>query len=274
MKLKAAIIQMRVVDDKQKNIAIANEYLKKAVQQGIDIAVLPEMFCCPYETSNFPIYAEREGGENYRVMAKLAKEYGIYLIAGSMPEKDENNLVFNTSYVFNRKGEKIAKHRKMHLFDIDVAGGQRFKESVTLTAGNEITIFDTEFGKIGLCICYDLRFPELSRLMVDQGAQVIIVPGAFNMTTGPAHWNVLFRNRALDNQVFMIGCAPARDLAASYTSYGHSITVSPWGEIVQQLDEKEGYMIVELNLQQVEKVRRELPLLEHRRKDIYTLKSL
>ncbi len=274
MKLKAAIIQMRVVDDKQKNIAIANEYLKKAVQQGIDIAVLPEMFCCPYETSNFPIYAEREGGENYRVMAKLAKEYGIYLIAGSMPEKDENNLVFNTSYVFNRKGEKIAKHRKMHLFDIDVAGGQRFKESVTLTAGNEITIFDTEFGKIGLCICYDLRFPELSRLMVDQGAQVIIVPAAFNMTTGPAHWNVLFRNRALDNQVFMIGCAPARDLAASYTSYGHSITVSPWGEIVQQLDEKEGYMIVELNLQQVEKVRRELPLLEHRRKDIYTLKSL
>ncbi|MGN7940219.1 carbon-nitrogen hydrolase family protein [Virgibacillus sp. 6R] len=274
MKIKAAIIQMRVDEDKQKNIDTANEYFKNAVKEGIDIAILPEMFCCPYETPNFPIYAEREGGECYRVMANFAKEYGIYLVAGSMPEKDENNHIFNTSYVFNRKGEKIAKHRKMHLFDIDVAGRQRFKESDTLTAGNEITVFDTEFGKIGLCICYDIRFPELSRLMVDQEAKVIIVPGAFNMTTGPAHWNVLFRNRALDNQVFMIGCAPARDLSASYTSYGHSIAVSPWGEIVQQLDEKEGYMIVELNLQQVEKVRRELPLLKQRRNDLYTLKSL
>ena len=268
-KARVAMIQMHVEEDKLKNITNASELVKKAVEQGVDMAVLPEMFNCPYKTSNFPVYAEKEGGECYSLLSNLAKTHGIYLVAGTMPEKDDEGRVFNTSYVFDRQGFKIGKHRKMHLFDIDVEGGQYFKESETLTAGNSVTVFDTEFGKMGLAICYDFRFPELSRLMVDEGARVLISPAAFNMTTGPAHWEVMFRSRAIDNQVYTIGTAPARDVDSCYTSYGNSIIVSPWGEVIVKMDEKEGYSIAELDLDYVEKVRRELPLLAHRRKDIY-----
>lgn len=268
-KPKVAMIQMHVEEDKLRNIANASEFVKKAAEQNADIAILPEMFNCPYKTSNFPIYAEEEGEECYSLLSDLAKTYGVYLVAGTMPEKDSEGRVFNTSYAFDRKGQKIGKHRKMHLFDIAVEGGQCFKESETLTAGNEVTVFDTEFGKMGLAVCYDFRFPELSRLMVDEGAKAIIVPAAFNMTTGPAHWEVMFRSRAIDNQVYTIGVAPSRDVNSCYTSYGNSIIVSPWGDVVVQMDEKEGLSVAELNLDYVEKVRKELPLLAHRRKDIY-----
>jgi len=179
--------------------------------------------------------------------------------------------VYNTSYVFDRAGKEIAKHRKMHLFDIEVEGGQQFKESDVLSAGAGVTVFDTEFCKMGLMICYDIRFPELSRLMAIMGAEVIVVPAAFNMTTGPAHWEISFRMRALDNQVYMIGAAPARDYEASYHAYGNSIVTAPWGNVVCRMDEKEGMLLQEIDLEQVNKVRRELPLLKHRRSDVYEL---
>ena len=134
-----------------------------------------------------------------------------------------------------------------------------------------MTVFDTEFGKMGLCICYDFRFPELARLMVDKGAQVIIVPAAFNMTTGPLHWELMFRQRAVDNQVYTIGAAPARDLNAGYHSWGHSIAVDPWGKVFMEMDEKPDVKVVELELDEVKKVREQLPLLKHRRGDIYAL---
>lgn len=268
-KPKVALIQMHVEEDKLKNIYNASEFIKKAAEQGADIAILPEMFNCPYKTSNFPVYAEEEGGECYRLLSELAKECGIYIIAGTMPEKDAEGRVYNTSYAFDRKGQKIGKHRKMHLFDIDVKGGQYFKESDTLTAGNTVTVFETEFGKMGLAVCYDFRFPELARLMVEEGAKAIIVPAAFNMTTGPAHWEIMFRSRAIDNQVYTVGTAPSRDVNSCYTSYGNSIMVSPWGEVIMRMDEKEGILVGTLDLDYVEKVREELPLLIQRRKDIY-----
>lgn len=269
--IKTAMIQMKVVEDKLKNVERVGEYLKQLESEKIDLAILPEMFCCPYQTTKFPVYAEEEGGICWQQLSDFAAYYKIYLVAGSMPEKDEKDHVFNTSYVFDRQGHQIAKHRKMHLFDINVTGGQSFKESDTLTPGDQVTVFDTEFGKMGLCICYDFRFPELARLMVNKGAKVIIVPGAFNMTTGPAHWETLFRQRAVDNQVFTIGVAPSRDPASGYISWGHSIAAAPWGNVLVQLDEKEGCAVETLDLMQVDKVRRELPLLEHRRLDIYTL---
>ena len=191
-----------------------------------------------------------------------------------MPEKDKDGRVYNTSYVFDRQGKQIGKHRKAHLFDIDIKGGQYFKESDTLTSGNQVTVFETEFGMVGLCICYDFRFPELSRLMVEKGAKLIVVPGAFNMTTGPLHWEILFRLRAVDNQVFTIGAAPARDPESGYTSWGNSLVVSPWGNIIKQMDEKEGYIISEVDLGLVDKARKELPLLAHRRHDMYRLEEL
>ena len=269
--IKIAMIQMPVVEDKLKNIERVEAYLQQLKSEKIDLAILPEMFCCPYQTKNFPIYAEEEGGYCWKKLSNIAASYGIYLAAGSMPEKDEKGHVFNTAYVFDRQGCQIAKHRKMHLFDINVTGGQSFKESETLTAGDQVTVFDTEFGKMGLCICYDFRFPELARLMVNKGAKVIIVPAAFNMTTGPAHWEIMFRQRALDNQVFTLGVAPARDPASGYSSWGHSIAAAPWGNVIVQLNEKENCTVQTLDLSQVDKVRKELPLLEHRRLDIYKL---
>lgn len=270
-KFKAALLQTAVYNNKEKNIKNAVSFIEKVAKEGADIAVLPEMFCCPYNISFFREYGEEEGGCAYESIGNAAKKFGIYVVAGTIPELKDDN-VYNTSYVFDRKGERIAKHRKVHLFDIDVEGGQYFKESDVLTPGKDVTVFETEFCKIGLGICYDIRFPELCRLMTFEGAEVIIYPGAFNMTTGPAHWELNFRGRALDNQVYTIGVAPARDYNSTYHSYGNSIVVSPWGNVINRMDEKEGYIIQEIDLEYVTKIRKELPLLKHLRNDIYILK--
>ena len=297
MKLKVAILQTHVFADKEKNIRQLEEILAAGKTAGADLVTLPEMFACPYETPNFPRYAEPEGGPTWQALSALAKKYGIYLSAGSMPELDmvseggtrSGNFtglasevpsgclkknVYNTAYVFDRQGRQIGKHRKAHLFDIDVKGGQYFKESDTLSPGDHIGCFDTEFGRIGLCICYDFRFPETARLMAQDGAKIILVPAAFNMTTGPAHWELMFRGRAVESQCYVIGTAPARDLHSSYISWGHSIVVDPWGTVLMQMDEKEGVRIVELDLGYVEEVRQELPLLKHRRTDLYELRRV
>ena len=279
MKMKAAVLQTKVFAEKEKNIRQLEEILASGKIQDADLVTLPEMFACPYETKNFPLYAEAEGGPSWQAFSALAKKYGIYLSAGSIPESVEipggNGFrTYNTAYVFDREGRQIGKHRKAHLFDIDVSGGQSFRESDTLSPGDSIGCFDTEFGKIGLCICYDFRFPETARLMAQDGAQVILVPAAFNMTTGPAHWELMFRQRAVESQCFVIGTAPARDPESSYISWGHSIAVDPWGTVLMQMDEKEGICLVELDLDYLQKVRRELPLLAHRRTDLYELRRL
>ena len=273
-KIKIAAIQMSTVADKMENVRTVKAYLEKIKDENPDFVILPEMFCCPYQTENFPIYAEKEGGPVWQQLSGYAKQYGIYLIGGSMPEKDAEENVYNTSYIFDREGKQIGKHRKVHLFDIDVKGGQTFKESDTLTAGDSDTVFDTEFGKIGVMLCFDIRFPELSRMMVNDGAKVIFVPAAFNMTTGPAHWELSFRTRALDNQIYMVGCAPARDVSAGYISWGHSIVTDPWGRVIDMLDEKKGILLAELDMDYEEQVREELPLLKSRRKDMYKLEKL
>lgn len=250
---------------------IAERGCEEARRLGADLLALPEMFCCPYETDKFPRYAEEEGGETYRRCAELARRYGIYLSAGSMPERGADGRIYNTAYVFDRAGNCAAKHRKMHLFDIDVKGGQSFRESDTLSAGNTVTVFDTEFGKMGLCVCYDFRFPELARLMALRGARVLLVPAAFNLTTGPKHWELMFRAQAMFHQVYALGTAPARDASASYQSWGHSIAVDPWGAVLAQMDALEGGQLVTLDLREVDAVREQIPLLQHRREDVYSL---
>ncbi|MEG0855470.1 MAG: carbon-nitrogen hydrolase family protein [Terrisporobacter sp.] len=269
-KAKIGLIQMKVDEDKKSNLYKASKLITNIMLQNPDIVVLPEMFSCPYDNSYFPRYAEEEYEYTFNFLSNIAKENNIYLVAGSIPEED-NGKIYNTAYIFDRSGNKIAKHRKIHLFDIDIKNKQKFKESDTLTGGNNITIFDTEFGKIGLCICYDFRFPELTRLMVDKGAKAVIVPASFNMTTGPAHWDIMFKSRAIDNQIYTIGCSPARNYTSTYISYGHSIVVSPFGEIVCELDDKEGYITCEMDFDYLESIREELPLLAHRRKDIYAI---
>ena len=271
--MKVAAIQMPTVKDKIQNIRTAGTYIEKIKAENPDFVILPEMFCCPYQTENFPVYAEKEGGPSWQAMSDYARKYHIYLIAGSMPEADDVGKVYNTAYIFDRDGKQIGKHRKAHLFDINVKNGQYFKESDTLTSGDHATVFDTEFGKMGVMICYDIRFPEFARTMALDGARMIFVPAAFNMTTGPAHWELTFRARALDNQIYMLGCAPARDTQAGYISWGHSIVTDPWGKVMKQLGEKEGILIEEIDLDREDQIREQLPLLKHRKSEMYHLQE-
>ena len=260
---------MNVVDNKDENLKNAEIMIEKSVDENSDFIVLPEMFNCPYSNDKFIEYCEEEKtSKTLLKISKLASKNNVYILAGSIPEK-ENAKLYNTSYLFNRNGEIIAKHRKMHLFDIDVKGKIKFMESDVLTAGDNVTTADTEFGKIGIGICYDIRFPELARLMALEGASILFYPGAFNMTTGPAHWELLFRTRALDNQVFCVGVAPALNRDASYHSFGHSIITSPWGEIIAEASENEELIISEIDLNEIKKIREELPLLKNKREDLY-----
>lgn len=262
---------MNVVDNKEENLKNARLMIENSVDENVDFIVLPEMFNCPYSNDKFIEYCEEEeNSPSLNSISDMAKKYEVYILAGSIPEK-ENDKLFNASYLFDKNGNIAAKHRKMHLFDIDVKDRITFKESDVLTAGNDFTIADTEFGKIGIGICYDIRFPELARIMVEKGALVLFYPGAFNMTTGPAHWELLFRSRALDNQVYCVGVAPALNKTASYHSFGHSIVTNPWGEIIAEADEKENLIICEIELDEIKRIREELPLLKNKRKDLYEI---
>ena len=234
---------------------------------------LPEMFNCPYSNNYFREFGEPEEGETVKTLSALAKELGIYLIGGSIPEL-EAGKVYNTCYCFDREGRMIGKHRKMHLFDIDVKDGIRFMESETLTPGDKMTVIDTEFCKIGIVVCYDVRFPELMRLMALAGAELVVLPAAFNMVTGPAHWDLTMRMRALDNQLYFAAVSPARDIQGAYQAYGNSCVASPWGEFSAHTDETEGILFCDIDLERVKKVRRELPLLQHRREDVYRMEYL
>ena len=271
--MKIVQIQMPVLSDKLKSFDSIKKIIDQSLPKKTDLIALAEMFITPYEVDKFPLYAEEEGGPIWQMCSKLALDNNCYLSAGTVAEKDDAGNIYNTAYVFDRSGKQIAKHRKMHLFDIQIKGGQHFKESETLTAGNSITTFDTEFGLMGLCICYDFRFPELGRLMALKGAKIIIVPAAFNMSTGADHWQTMFKSQALNNQVFAIGTAPSRDASASYQSWAHSIVVDPWGRIVNQLGEKPNLMITDIDLNLVDEIREQLPLLKHRRTDVYTIKE-
>lgn len=271
--MKVALVQLSTCADKAKNLEHAREVLQNAAQMGADIIVLPEMFCCEYRNSSFIECKEELGGPAWQMLSESAKSAGVWIVGGSIPEQDGDRL-YNTSFVFDREGRQAARCRKMHLFDIYMKNGQYFKESDTFTAGDEVCTFDTEFGKMGLCICFDLRFPELSRLIALDGAQVLFCPASFNMTTGPVHWELLFRGRAVENQIFTCGCAPARDEHGSYISYGNSIISSPWGDVLGRADAEETIILADLDLASIESTRAQLPLMSARRTDIYSIKKV
>lgn len=266
--MKFALIQMHTTKDKQENLRIATDFIRRAAQAGARVAILPEMFCCPYSNNAFPVFAEERGGLVYTTMATAARENHITLVAGSMPERCRDAL-YNTSFVFDENGQEIACHRKIHLFDAYIDGGQHFRESATLSPGSSRTLFTVDGIAMGLCICFDIRFPELFRAMALDGAQAVIVPAAFNMTTGPLHWDLTFRMRAVDNQLFTLGVAPARDPARSYVSYAHSTVCSPWGQQIARAGTDETMLLVDVDFDQIPEVRRQLPLLSARRPDAY-----
>ena len=266
--IRIASVQLAKQATKEETYAHIRALLTKIPDGAADLVMLPEMWNGPYEARLFPTFAEPDGGPSWQFLSELSRERHVCLCGGSIAERD-GDRVYNTAYVFDADGRQIAKHRKMHLFDIDVEGGQHFHESDTLSPGDRATVFSAADTTFGLCICYDFRFPELSRLMTDRGAEVLLVPAAFNGTTGPAHWELLFRSRAADYQVFTVGTAPARDPAASYQSWGHSIVCSPWGEVLMQMEETERVAITAIDLDAVRRVRSQLPVCRQRRTDLY-----
>ena len=253
-------VQKKTRPSPRENMRAVRDMLDSYVGDAPDLILLPEIFTCPYDNSCFPVFAQEDGGEVCTFLSGLAARRHCYLIGGSVPERDADGKIYNTSYVYDRDGMLIGKHRKIHLFDIDVPGGQYFKESDVLTRGERATVFDTEFGKMGVCICFDIRFPDLFLQMRKAGVRMVFVPAAFNMTTGPAHWETLFRSRALDQQIYVLGCSPARDEDASYVAYGHSILTDPWGRVLEELDEKEGFLSARIDFAQLEAVRQQIPL--------------
>lgn len=237
------------------------------------VVSLPECWNCPYGNKFFPEYAEEANGPSVNMLQQVAKEEKIYLIGGSIPEREGDKL-FNTSFSFGPDGSLLGRHRKLHLFDIDIPGGIKFQESETLTGGNSITILNTEFCKIGVGICYDMRFPELAQIYSQKGCEFLCYPGAFNMTTGPKHFQLLQQARAVDNQLYVSAVSPARDNDAGYIAWGFSSVVNPWGEIIGKLDEKPGTVFADINLGVVDEMRRQIPVKNQKRTDLYDLAHL
>lgn len=291
--LRVALCQFHVTANKEENHRTAKSFLAQAATRGAQLAVLPEIWNSPYATAAFPEYAESMPGigdtsadasPSSQVLIDAAREHGIWIVGGSTPERvseDGGDKIYNTCLVLNPEGEIVAKHRKVHLFDIDVPGGITFFESETLSPGRTVSHFSSPFGEIGVGICYDIRFAEYAMVLRQKfKCNILIYPGAFNMTTGPAHWELLQRARAIDNQCYVITASPARTAPPEnpeaskyphYTAWGHSTVVSPWGDIVATTDEGEGIVIADIDLGKLEVVRRGIPIGNQKRTDLYQL---
>jgi omega-amidase len=292
-KLRIACCQLLVGANKQVNIENAERAITAAAaananadSKRVDLVVLPEIWNSPYANTSFPENAEiipkvgdtpsQEASPSLLMLCNKAREHQVWIVGGSIPERAVDSTtgdekIFNTCPIINSNGELVAKHRKMHLFDIDVPGKITFKESDTLTAGNQITVVDTPWGNIGVGICYDMRFPELAQLMRNKGCKLLVYPGAFNMTTGPAHWELLQRARAVDNQLYFATCSPARVEGGGYVAWGHSSIITPWGDVIAKADAGQETITADLDFEEVDKVRQNIPTSKQKRHDIYTL---
>ncbi|KXJ90932.1 carbon-nitrogen hydrolase [Microdochium bolleyi] len=273
-----------------------------------DIVVLPECFNSPYGCDYFPSYAETllpspptpEQSPSFHALSEMAREAGVYLVGGSIPElgpspsssssppsseggADGKQKYYNTSLTFSPEGTLLATHRKVHLFDIDIPGGITFRESDVLSPGNKLTVIDLpEYGRIAVAICYDIRFPELATIAArgspaaggetagdEPGCFALIYPGAFNLTTGPLHWKLLAQARAVDNQLYVAVCSPARDTSATYHAWGHSLVADPMARVLVELEDKEGIAVAELTGDKIAETRKGIPLGGQRRFDVY-----
>lgn len=270
---------MCVGSDKNANLAKARGKILEAAKAGAQVIVLPECFNSPYGCQYFPDYAEpiepsppsEDQSPSWNMLSSAAKETNTYVVGASIPElSQDQKTYYNTAFVFNPKGELLATHRKTHLFDIDIPGKIKFIESDVLSAGNKVTIVDLpEYGKIGLAICYDVRFPELAMIAARKGAFMLVYPGAFNTTTGPMHWTLQARARAVDNQVYVAMCSPARDTTATYHAYGHSMVVNPNADVISELEEKEDIAYADIDGSKIDEFRKGVPLYSQRRFDVY-----
>lgn len=264
--------QMTAGDDLRANLDTCRRLAADAASAGAKILCLPENFAFlgrAMTDRNAIAEALGDGGAIQSAIADAAKEFGLWVFAGGMPERRAGDepvaQTYNTHLVASPDGEIVASYRKIHLFDIDIPGKASFKESAVTYAGSDAVVVETPYAAVGLSICYDLRFPELYRALVARGAQILLVPAAFTAHTGAAHWHTLLRARAIENECYVVAAAQTGQHNEKRHSYGHTLIVDPWGVVAAELADGTGIVTAEVDLEFLDKCRRELPCLDHRR---------
>jgi len=257
---------MLATSDKDANLAEAERWIREAAARGAGLVVLPEVFNWRGRASDTLAFAEPIPGPSSERMASLARELSLYILAGSILEKiSQAPKVFNTSLLIDPEGRLIARYRKIHLFDVNLDGDFAISESTFRQAGGEAVVASTALCRLGLSVCYDLRFPELYRVLSERGAQVVAVPSVFTVPTGKEHWEPLLRARAIENQVYVIAPDQIGRNPSSMDAYGHSMIVDPWGKIIAQAQMQAGIVCADVDLEYLEAVRQKLPALQHRK---------
>lgn len=274
--MRVAVIQMSPIADKAKNIAQARSLIEGVMAASQpNLVVLPEIWTCLGGTRDEKFAAAEplpepgeQGGEAYEFLRQMAVENKIYLHGGSIGEL-AGDKIFNTSVVFSPKGEELGRYRKIHLFDITAPDGKGYRESATYGAGDKLVTVDIDGVRVGLAICYDVRFAELFLALRRQGAELLLLPAAFTLQTGKDHWEVLLRARAIETQCWVAaaGCTGAHYEAngEAYYSYGHSLIADPWGHIVAKASDGLGWAVADINRELTMRVRANMPVLEHRK---------
>jgi len=271
--MKVSLIQMNSVSDKAANIAAARAMIERAIgDDGPDWILLPEQFdWAGGQRGDKAKNAEAlPDGPAYAMAQELAAKHHVFIHAGSIMEKlDTDARIANTSVVFDRSGQEIARYRKIHLFDVTTPDGAAYKESETVKPGDAVVTYDCEGVTVGCSICYDLRFPDLFRALAEKGAQMIALPAAFTMQTGKDHWETLLRARAIETETYVCAAAQTGSFMAANErreTYGHSLVADPWGHVVAKASDGVGIVSTRLDMSLVDKVRRLIPVAQHRRK--------
>lgn len=263
------MLQMQVGNDKEDNLQKAEDWISVAAGEGARVVVLPELFTTPFEAASIRQASEPfSGGETVGAIRDAAARHGVLIVGGSFPEQAANGKSWNTSFAVSPTGEILAQYRKMHLFD-PAYPGVDFKESDAMVAGDMLGFFDCFGIQAGLAICYDLRFPAFFAKYAREGVRLFFVPAAFNQVSGPAHWELLVRARALDAQSWFVAVSPAPNRELSYNPYGHSLVVDPWGAVLHDAGVGEGIHYATIDPARVETVRGQIPLAVHARPQLY-----
>jgi predicted amidohydrolase len=271
--LRAAAVQLNSNGDKARNLDAAERLVRAAVADGAQLVALPEKWNLLSGGEELLAGAEPLDGPSLTAAREWARSLGIHLLAGSVAERGEGELASNTSVLIGPDGEDLAVYRKIHMFDVD-AGGVSYRESEHELAGTEVVTGPVGELTAGLSVCYDLRFPELFRILALRGARLLAVPSAFTAATGRDHWEVLLRARAIENQAFVLAPNQVGQAPPHFDSYGHSAIVDPWGEVLASAPEGECFVIADLDLAAQDRVREELPSLANRRPRAYVWPQL
>jgi predicted amidohydrolase len=268
--MRVAVVQLSSQEDVARNLTHATALVEEAARAGAELVALPENFAYMGDEAHKRAMAEvidrAPHGPILGAIAEVAKRCSVHVVAGGMPERSaDHDRPYNTSVLVDKTGSVAAAYRKMHLFDVDLHDGTSLRESDATTAGGEPCVTDVLGAKLGMTVCYDLRFPELYRLLGAKGARVVTVPSAFTLTTGKDHWHVLLRARAIENQLFVLAPGQQGRHPRGRHTYGKSLVVDPWGDVLAQCGEGEGFAVARLDFAYQDKVRAALPCLSHRR---------